>query len=330
VTSNIERAEAARARHEAIEIVPSAEALWAQADRHDLVVVAAHNRAHVPLGLAAIAAGLPVVIDKPVAPSSAGAERLAGAGRAAGVPVVPFHNRRWDGDFLTLCRLLRQGTLGDVMRYESRFERWRPTPRAGARREQPGPDDAGGVLFDLGTHLIDQALALFGPVVAVYAEVEARRAGLEVDDDAFVALTHASGVRSHLWASHMAADSGPRFRVLGSRAAYVMYGLDVQAIQLQSGARPGESGFGQDPPDDWGTVRSGERSRPVPTERGNYADFYEGVATTVRDGAVPPVALDDAIRGLQIIEAAFESGRVGRVVRPAGAPRDRDDDEHAG
>lgn len=328
VTSNAERAEAARAGYGGVEILPAAEALWAQADRHDLVVVAAHNRAHVPLGLAAIAAGLPVVIDKPVAPGSEGAERLGAAARAARLPAVPFHNRRWDGDFLTLRRLLSADELGDVVRYESRFERWRPTRRPGARREQPGPDEAGGVLFDLGSHLIDQALALFGPVAAVYAEIETRQAGLDVDDDAFVALTHTSGVRSHLWASHMAADRGPRLRVLGSRAAYVKHGMDVQAFQLQAGMRPGEAGFGEESQDAWGALRAGEQSRPVPTERGNYASFYAGVAASVRHGSAPPVSLNDAIHGLRIIEAAFESSRAARITRPTGAPRDGGDQEY--
>lgn len=319
VTSNAERAQAVRARHPAVDILPTAEALWERAGDHELVVVAAHNRAHVPLGLAAIAAGLPVVIDKPVAPSVEAAERLAAAARAAGVPVVPYHNRRWDGDFLTVRRLLDAGELGEVLRYESRFERWRPTPRPGARREQPGPDEAGGVLFDLGTHLIDQALALFGPVVAAYAEIETRQPHLEVDDDDFLALTHASGIHSHLWASHVAADRGPRLRVLGSRAAYIKHGLDVQAAQLQAGMRPGEAGFGAEPPDAWGTVRAGEQSRPVPTEPGNYAGFYAGVAATVRDGTQPPVTLDDGIHALRVVEAAFESARTGRVVRLTGS-----------
>jgi len=260
-----------------------------------------------------------VVIDKPVAPSVEAAERLAAAARAAGVPVVPYHNRRWDGDFLTVRRLLDAGELGAVLRYESRFERWRPTRRPGARREQPGPDEAGGVLFDLGTHLIDQALALFGPVVTAYAEIETRQPHLEVDDDDFLALTHASGVRSHLWASHVAADRGPRLRVLGARAAYVKDGLDLQAAQLQAGMRPGEAGFGAEPPDAWGTVRAGEQSRPVPTEPGNYAGFYAGVAATVRDGTHPPVTLDDGIQALRVVEAAFESARAGRVVRLTGS-----------
>ena len=320
VTSNAERAAAARTHHEGVRILPTAEGLWTQADRHDLVVVAAHNRVHVPLGLAAIAAGLPVVIDKPVAPSSEGAQRLAAAGRAAGVPVVPFHNRRWDGDFLTVRRLLREGALGDVMRYESRFERWRPPRRPGARRELAGPDEAGGVLFDLGAHLIDQALVLFGPVIAVYAEVETRTAELAVDDDVFVALAHASGVRAHVWVSHVASAPGPRLRVLGSGGAYVKHGLDVQVAHLLAGRRPGEAGFGDEAEEAWGVLQTGEHSRPVPTEPGDYRAFYAGVAASVREGAAPPVALDDAVRGLEIIEAAFQSARSGRVVRPQGAP----------
>jgi predicted dehydrogenase len=320
VTSNPERAAAARARHPEVDVVPAVEGLWGRADAYDLFVVAAHNRAHVPLGLAALATGRPVVVDKPVAPHVEGAERLAEAACAAGVPVVPFHNRRWDGDFLTVRRLLAAGTLGDLLRYESRFERWQPEPRLGARREQPGRDEAGGVLFDLGTHLIDQALALFGPVVAVYAEVESRRPHVKVDDDAFLALVHESGMRSHLWVSQVAADRGPRLRLLGSRAAYVKHGLDVQEGQLRAGMRPGQTGFGVEPRGAWGTLRTADQTSPVPTAAGDYVGFYEAVAATVREGAPPPVTLDDAIRGLEIVEAAFESAATREVVPlPRGA-----------
>lgn len=118
----------------------------------------------------------------------------------------------------------------------------------------------------------------------------------------------------------MAPDHGPRLRVLGARAAYVKNGLAVQAAQLQAGTRPGEAGFGEEPRDAWGTLRAGEQSRPVPTEPGNYVGFYASVAATVRDGADTPVALADAIHGLQIIEAAFSSARSGRVEHPVGAP----------
>src|SRR5690606_12242015 len=123
-----------------------------------------------------------------------------------------FHNRRWDGDFLTLRGLLADGALGEPYRFESRFDRWRPTPKPGWR-ELGAPEEAGGLLYDLGSHLIDQALVLFGPVSHVYAELDRRRPGVEVDDDAFVALTHASGTRSHLFMSVLAAQPGPRFRM---------------------------------------------------------------------------------------------------------------------
>src|SRR5207237_3760146 len=137
-------------------------------------------------------------VDKPFATNVGEAQSIIDAAAVRGVPLTVFHNRRWDGDFLTLRRLLDEGVLGTVTRYESRFERWRPVPKGGWR-ESGSPDEAGGLLFDLGPHLIDQALVLFGAVSHVYAEVERRRDSVETDDDVFVALTHASGIRSHLW-----------------------------------------------------------------------------------------------------------------------------------
>src|SRR5204862_119349 len=126
---------------------------------------------------------------------------------------------------LTVRRLIAEGALGQVHRFESRFERWRPDVPTGAWREREGPGEAGGVLFDLGPHLIDQALVLFGPAERVHAEIDRRRAGTRVDDDAFVALTHRGGARSHLWMSLAAARPGPRMRVLGSAGGYVKWGL---------------------------------------------------------------------------------------------------------
>src|SRR5688500_18227029 len=221
VTGNPERARQAGERFPEARVLPDSEALWAAADEHDLVVVAAPNRFHAPLGRAALEAGLHLVVDKPVAARSADGRELAAAAAARGLVAAAFHNRRWDGDALTLRRLVDQGALGEVARFESRYERWRPEVDPGRWRERAAPEDAGGLLFDLGSHLIDQALWLFGPVARVYADVERRRPGAKVDDDVFVALEHAGGVRSHLWASHVAAQPGPRIRVLGSRAAWV-------------------------------------------------------------------------------------------------------------
>jgi predicted dehydrogenase len=307
VTANPQRAEQARSAHPGAEVLPSAEALFAAAESHDLVVVAAPNREHVQLGLAAVEAGLHLVVDKPLAASVADAERLADAVAARGVVASVFHNRRWDGDFLTLGRLVSDGSLGDLVRLESRFDRWRPELDADRWREAAAPDDAGGLLFDLGPHLIDQALELLGPARSVYAEVRALRPGAQVDDDGFMALEHASGVRSQLWATVLAAQPGPRLRALGTRAAYVKWGLDVQEEQLRAGARPGDPGFGEEPREARGLLGTEDDAQPVQTERGRYVEFYERMEKAIRSGEAPPVPLAAGLATLRVIEAAQAS-----------------------
>ncbi len=319
VTSSAERAGHARAAYPGVEIAELAERLWERAREIDLVVVASPNRTHVPLALDALQAGLAVVVDKPLAATAADGWRVVDEARARGLLLSVFQNRRWDGDFLTLRRLIADGALGEVHRFESRFERWRPTPKVGWR-EHGDPAEAGGVLYDLGSHLIDQALVLFGPVTHAYAELDRRRPGVEVDDDAFVALTHASGVRSHLWMSSVAADDEGRFRVLGSRAAYVKTGLDVQEAVLRAGGRPGSADWGEEPPERWGRLGAGDAWEPVPTERGDYPAFYAAIAAALRDGAPPPVDPADAVAVLEIIEAARRSAAE-RTVVPISARR---------
>jgi predicted dehydrogenase len=296
--------EQARREHPDARVLGSADELWQLAGEHELAVVATPNRTHVPLASAALDAGLPVVVDKPLAPSAEEGRRLVAHAAERGLLLTVFQNRRWDGDFLTLRRLIEEGKLGEVWRYESRFERWRPQLSAGAWRELGDPEEAGGVLFDLGSHLVDQALVLFGPVTGVYAEVDRRRPGAQVDDDVFVALSHQSGVRSHLWASQTAAQPGPRMRVLGSSAAYVKWGLDVQEDALRGGGRPGGADWGREQPAQWGVLGAGEQTEPVETERGDYAAFYAGVAAALRDGAPPPVDAAEAVAVLELLERA--------------------------
>jgi predicted dehydrogenase len=303
VTGNPGRQREARERYPNAAIVSSAEQLWERAEELDLVVVATPNRTHVPLAEAALSAGLPVVVDKPLATSAADARSLVKAAAERDLLLTVFHNRRWDGDFLTLEQLIADGALGSVQRFESRFERWRPAVVAGWR-ELPSADEGGGVLYDLGSHLIDQALRLFGEVDDVYAEIDRRRPGAKVDDDVFCALTHASGVRSHLWASSVAADRGPRMRVLGSRAAYVKHGLDVQEAQLRDGRSPGQPGWGEEPEDAWGVLEADGERRPVPTRRGAYEEFYGALVAALRGERPPPVDPGDAIAVVEIIAAA--------------------------
>jgi predicted dehydrogenase len=314
VTGDPGRQARASAEHPDALLLPDVAALWERPTEHDLVVVATPNRFHVPLGLAALEAGLPVVIDKPMAPSSEGGRRLVAEAAERDLLLTVFQNRRWDGDFLTVRRLLSDDALGQVVRFESRFERWRPDVQPGAWREFGDPEDAGGLLFDLGAHLIDQAVVLFGPPSTVYAEVDDRRPGAQIDDDSFVALEHASGVRSHLWMSAVAAIGGPRMRVLGLRAAYEKFGLDVQEQALSEGSRPDDPAWGREPPDRWGRLGTGDDARTVETKPGNYPEFYRGVAASLRDGAPPPVDPEDSVAVLEIIEAALESARTGRVV----------------
>ncbi|MET0236251.1 MAG: Gfo/Idh/MocA family oxidoreductase [Kibdelosporangium sp.] len=270
--------------------------LWAD---HDLVVIASPNRTHVPLATEALRAGLPVVIDKPFAPTVAEARALTTLASERDLALTVFQNRRWDGDFMTVQELIRSGALGRVVRFESHFDRWRPAPKEGWR-EQPGRAEAGGVLFDLGAHLVDQALRLFGPVRSVYSEVRRLRADVQVDDDFFLALTHDSGVVSHLASSTLAAHQAPRFRVLGTESAYTKYGLDVQEAALKAGSKPGDPGWAEEPESAWG--RLGDD--PVRTKNGCYQYFYNSMVAVLRDGAPVPVSPESVIAALEIIENA--------------------------
>jgi scyllo-inositol 2-dehydrogenase (NADP+) len=314
VTGHPQRADAARERYPDVRVVPTAEALLADPGDLDLVVVAAPNSRHVPLGLDALDAGLPVVIDKPVAATVAQAARLRDTAAAKNLLVSVFHNRRWDGDARTVRKLLDDGDLGTVHRFESRYERWRPQIKAGVWRERPEPEQAGGLLYDLGSHLIDQALVLFGPARSVYAEVARVRPGALVDDDVFIALTHTGGTRSHLWASSTAADLGPRFRVLGSAGAYVKCGMDVQEDALRAGGSPADPGWGEEPQAAWGRYGTPGQTIRVPTLPGAYQAYYAGVRDALRGEAPPPVTIEQAIDVQAVIEAAQRSARDGVTV----------------
>jgi scyllo-inositol 2-dehydrogenase (NADP+) len=308
VTSSPGRQAQVRAAYPGADPVASTDELWTR--DLDLVVITSPNRTHFPLAMAALSARLPVVVDKPLTPTAAEARALVAAAAEAGVLFTVFQNRRWDGDFRTVSRLVAGGSLGRVGRFESRFERWRPVPKGGWR-EQGTAEDAAGLLYDLGSHLVDQALHLFGPVTSVYAELDRRRTGVSADDDAFVALAHASGVRSHLWMSAVAAQLGPRFRVLGDAAAFVKYGMDPQEDALRAGGRPGTPGWGLEGASRWGLLGALDDVRPEPTDAGAYQLFYEGVVASLTTGAPPPVDPADAIAALDVIEAAQRSAASG-------------------
>ena len=322
VTGNPERQADVRRAYPDARVVPDPAEVFERPSEHDFVVVAAPNDVHVDLARRALDAGLPVVVDKPLAPTAADGRSLIERSEELGIPITVFMNRRWDSDQLTLRRLLDEGKLGEVLRYESRLERWRPAlSEAKPWREISSPEAGGGVLLDLGSHLVDQAIELFGPVAHVYAEVEGRRGGS--DDDAFLALEHRSGARSHLWASLLAAAPGPRLRALGDHAAYVITDVDGQEDALRSGARPdSDDSWGVEPPERWGRLITEQKSEAVPSEPGGWPRFYIGLERALREGSPLPVDPWDAVTGLEVLDAARRSAATATVVATSRAETD--------
>ncbi|HEU4974549.1 MAG TPA: Gfo/Idh/MocA family oxidoreductase [Baekduia sp.] len=312
VTRDARRREQAVAAHPDARVVDALDEVLGEVD---LVVVASANVAHVAQARAALHAGRHVVVDKPLAVTTAEARALAEQAAAAGLVLAPFHNRRWDDDFLTLRRAVDEQRLGRVLRLESRFDRWRPQVKEGAWREQADPAAGGGLLLDLGTHLADQAVQLLGPVTAIYAELDRRRPGAAVEDDVFVALRHAGGARSHLWAGVHAAHQAPRLRVLGERGTFTSEGLDPQEAALRAGGSPADGGFGRRRPEaPPALIHDGERAEAVAWEPGRWSAFYAGVVAAIRDGAAPPVTAAEAVGVLEILEAARRSAEEGAVI----------------
>lgn len=299
------RQEQAGERHPTAEIVDGPDAMLARAGDLDLVILASPAHVHLEQGLAALEAGAALVIDKPFAPSLADGKKLIAKAEETGRPLSVFQNRRWDGDFLTVSKLIRDGALGEVFRFESTFERW-GSQKPGKWQETTTVAQGAGITFDLGSHLIDQALHLFGPATVEQAELRTVRGGLS-DDDSFISLLHGSGVRSHLSMSKAAAQTGPRFRVLGDAGGYSVHGLDNQEAMLKQYRWPGSDGYGVTPEAEWGVVGtegSAEGLTRVPTQPGDYPAFYAGIAASIRDGAPVPVDPRDSLEVVRIIEHA--------------------------
>lgn len=307
VTSSDVRRGQVTAEHPGAAVLARADDLWTQAEPPDLVVVATPNDSHAAAASAALEHRTPVVVDKPLAITAAEADALVTRAERDNVLITAFQNRRWDTDQLTLRRLISEQALGTVVRYESRFERWRPQRSAEAWRDTRPPDQGGGVLLDLGSHLVDQALALFGPATHLYAEVAARRGG-PADDDVFIALRHASGAASHLWASAVAPAPGPRLRVHGSTAGFVVAALDPQEAALRAGERPDRAEhWGRPAEFEHGRLVTGEVSVPVPPEPGNWPRFYELMRDAINNDGPPPVHPRDAVTTLRLLETARRS-----------------------
>lgn len=305
VTRDPERAAAATAQYPGAAVVDSVEDVFAR-DDVDLLVVTSPNETHLPLARRAVAAGIAVVVDKPIGTTAREALEVVEEAEAAGVPLTVFHNRRWDGDFMSVRDAIAAGAVGEVHQFESAFEWFSPTLTQ-RWKDVATPAQGGGILFDLGPHLIDQALQLFGDVDHMHAELDARRPGAAADDDAFVTLTHTTGVRSRLWMSAIAPANRPRFRVVGSEGVLTTHGLDPQEPQSIAGMRPLDEGFGRHP-----DARRMHRAGPdgethLDLAAGNHLAFYRALADALLNGAEVPVNPRDAVRSLELIEQLHDS-----------------------
>jgi predicted dehydrogenase len=277
----------------------------------EAVAISTPAGTHVELTRRALRLGLAVVCDKPFALDASSARETVLLSEQCQRPLTVFHNRRWDSDYRTVRNAVTDGLLGDPVRFESRFERFAP---------DRGPSaSGGGTLLDFGSHLVDQALFLFGQALSVYAEMHTLAGGDGLDDEIFVAITHGCGVRSHLWGSWRQNAPGPRFRVTGAAASYVVLPpMEGQEALLVAGHSPATyPDWGVEPADRWGHVFRGEQVDVLPSERGAWDLFYPAFAAAVRGDGALPVDPWDAVATAEVLDAARESANTSRVIKMA-------------
>jgi predicted dehydrogenase len=274
----------------------------------DVVVISTPLASRKALILEAINLGVGVVSDKPFAYDAGDARELVNSAERQGVMLSVYQNRRWDSDFLTVRKLIDSQALGTISRFESSIERYSPA--------SVGKASGGGVLRDLGSHLVDQALVLFGPVARVYAELQYAAPGETLDHTFFVALTHVSGVVSHLSGSCLQNTPKPRFRVSGSSGCYSVEGLDGQESAAFAGRTPRSEGvrWGIEDEQRWGWLEQGGHRERVPSERGCWQMFYRQLQTAVDGQGRNPVDPYEALATTAVLDAARTSAALGQVV----------------
>jgi scyllo-inositol 2-dehydrogenase (NADP+) len=281
-----------------------------------LFVVATPSGTHFEIASRILRVGKNVIVDKPMAMSSAEIAELKTLAAAKNVLLAPFQNRRWDSDFQTLQKVLDEGSLGRLAYFESRFDRWRPgMPKERLWKEDPAL--GGGVLLDLGTHLADQALALFGKPEAIAADVLREREWARASDGFEICLRY-PGFRVVLGSSSLTLPAGPRFHLRGAKGNYWKYGLDPQEAALNKITRIEDPGWGREPQAEWGMLHigidGGTVTRPVEPERGDYRRYYAGIRDALLGKAPAPVTALDSWRVARLLEWAVESSEQRREI----------------
>lgn len=301
LTGNSTRARQAKEDFPLTKVVDNLDDFLAQG--LDLVVVASANIAHAEQSLAAIKAGIPVVVDKPMGRSLAETELILNAATKAQVPVTTFFNRLWDSDALTIKKIVANGLIGKPFRLDSRFERFRPQLNLASWRESETAENGGGLLLDLQTHLLSTALDWFGPARLTYANIRSIRGNSE--DDVVLNIAHESGVDSYLSVSAIAGSPGPRIRLLGSEGALIVEDLDPQESLLRSGEFP-EGGTWSVPTSSKAYIQRGDSREEIETVPGNYGHFYLAVRDALEGKGAWPISADQIIEVASLIDKARE------------------------
>ena len=281
-----------------------------------LVVVATPNSTHFPIAMQALEAAKSVVVDKPVAMNAADIAQLFGLAGGIGLHVFPFHNRRFDNDFLTIRKLIGEHALGRLVHFESNFDRWRPGLSTRAWKEET---EQGGILYDLGTHIVDQALALFGQPSSVGAEIRRERDGEGSNDAITIRLHYLTGFSVTLGANCLSSLARPRFHLRGTRGNFWKWGVDPQEEALNAITKITDANWGQEPSDRWGTLSVDADgslvTRPEPSATGDYRLFYAGVRDVLLGNATaPPVTPTEAWRAARVLEQAKQSSHEERDI----------------
>jgi scyllo-inositol 2-dehydrogenase (NADP+) len=300
-------------RYPGIKTCRSFEEMLADASLN-LIVIATPNETHFPMAKTALEAGKNIVIDKPMSVHSAEIAELASLARARGLLAVPFHNRRWDGDFLTILKLIHEGSLGRLVHLESRMDRWNP---GAARKPWKNEPWQGGFLADLATHLSDQALVLFGKPLGISAEVDRERDG-EGANDSFTVRLRYDGLRVTLAANMLSSIPGSRYSLRGTKGSFRKPGIDPQEAALSKVTRIDNPRWGQEPIEEWGTLHvesdAGMDTEQVETLPGDYRHFYALLREAIEKHSAPPVTPADAWRVARILEWARQSAEERREI----------------
>lgn len=297
-----------------VEIVKDFEDLL-EDDTIELIVVNTPNALHFDMAQKALKAGKHVIVEKPFTPTKNEADALISLSKQRGLMLSVFQNRRWDGDFLTIQEVLAGNLLGELVEYEAHYDRFVDRVAQNGWKEEAGPGS--GILYNLGSHMIDQVLVLFGKPLKITAEIDGNRSGSQIDDYYDLKLSY-PGFKVMLKASYLVREPGPRYVLHGTKGSFVKYGIDPQEEALKAGRKPDELGWGQEPLSDWGKLNTEKGGLHVigkiETVPGNYNAFYNNIYDVIREKKALYVKPEEAAMVIHLIELAYQSSKEGRSV----------------